>query len=138
MFLKHYTWGEKLAVLAAFLFLLVALYRLAVVFELIPPEWRPEGVILLEYHEAKIFLAKKASGTGMLASMSKGLLHSINGIEQQIKERKAAMDRSDEVAKRCNENQVFRFFMTVGQDQDPNKCVKQNMRVEQELRNDAK
>ncbi len=109
--------------------LFIVAYRVALVYDYIPDEYHPSVLADDVYHviksETQAVAADESSAFREPAQWS---LEQMNAAEVYVQEKKMRFARAEAVAKRCNENMIFRFFMYMG-DADNQECTQKNLIV---------
>lgn len=122
---KQQIW-EAIIIIAIILFFT---YRLALAYDYIPYEYQPSIIISENYTQIKTGLLIESEQEGWLGYVAKSTLDTINAIETYVKNKKDSYAKAEEVATRCHENMIFRFFMFMG-DEDNQNCTEQNILLE--------
>lgn len=119
------TW-EVVIALILFVFLL---YRVAVANDWVPPEYYPTTIAAREYKLLKDTLKErsfKEDSWGKAAKMSLGTLEDI---EAYIVAAHKRAEMRAKAAEKCQENEIFRFFMKFGED-EADSCIERNLKIE--------
>lgn len=86
------------------------------------------------YPRLKSDLLYESGQGGAAGYISKITLYWIESTEMYIKDKKAAYSQSAEVARRCNENEIYRFFMGSGSSTD---CVERDLKLHHAITEDT-
>lgn len=110
--------------------LLIIAYRVALVYDYIPEEYHPSVLADDVYQNMKSELKGVAADqSNAFSDSAQWSVERLDAIEVYLQERKLRYERAEEVSKRCNENMIFRFFMYMGDEDNPN-CTEKNLVIE--------
>lgn len=107
---------------------LIIIYRVALVYGYIPPQYHPSVLLDDVYVATKVELKEVQNAHNVFSDAAAWSLQRLDSMEKYMKEKKKRMEQAEIIAKRCNENSLFRFFMYMG-DEDNTSCSEKNMVV---------
>lgn len=116
-------------VILAIIIFLFLLYRVALAYDWIPEEYLPSTIISREYTELKKALRIKSNDPGVGAKFSRMSIGIMEDVEDYVERVRANAARRAEIAAKCNENQIFRFFMEWG-GKKTDECLESNVRMQ--------
>lgn len=108
---------------------LIVLYRLALVYDYIPDEYRPSALFGDIYRNTKQALIVEAQENSTLGKISKNIVAKLNAMEEDIRLEEERSAREAKIAAECDENPIFRFFMHLGEESEG--CTQRNMKLKQ-------
>lgn len=110
-------------------------YRLALIFNWVPEDFSPGGLIVTEYKAFKIDLHDASSRPGSSGKIAKVMINNIERIEKYYEARQKLAAEEEALLKECNENDLFRFFMFLGDDKakENQECMERNLRLKQKV-----
>lgn len=119
------TLGQILLVCMIIIFVL---YRVALLFDLVPDDFSPSGVVHKEYISFKQQLAADAEADEFTSHGSLIVLKLLEEAEKYQADKKQRDEAEERLEVSCQENSIYRFFMFMGDDKENvNKCNPSNM-----------
>lgn len=119
--------------------ILLVVYRWAWLYDYVPDQYQPSTLISEGYDELKGFLVEEAAAHTVPGQVAGTIVNSLDSAEKYVRNISSKYRLEEATAKRCNENSVFRFFMYMGEEANPN-CTESNLQLKaatQEISNDA-
>lgn len=126
---KRLTRQQYWEIIIVVVLLLVVTYRVALVYDYIPEEYQPSVVLGEAYVEFKKGLQMDVNEQGMFSDGAKWTLDRLDALEKYFYNQKLRYARAKMISERCQENMIFRFFMYLGDEENPN-CTKSNLVLE--------
>lgn len=123
---KRYSRGQIWEFIIVVSIILIVLYRFLLVYDFVPDAYQPSTIIYNIYDTFKYGLSVESSKNDILGHSAKWLLDEIKAIEKYMREQDERYKRTEEVAKRCQENLLFRYFMYLGDEDNPS-CTESNL-----------
>lgn len=119
--------------------ILLVVYRWAWLYDYVPEQYQPSTLISQGYDEVKGFLVEEATAHTMVGQIAGSIVNSLDSAEKYVRDIASKYRLEESTAKRCNENSIFRFFMYMGEEANPN-CTESNLKLKaatQEISNEA-
>ncbi len=131
---RYYSFGEIFAAIVIIIVLLITAYRLAIIFDWLPEDFKPGEIALHRYQDAKAFLLKEGMQPGAVGSMSRSTLDTFNSIEKYIKKQQEQQKLQEQLPEECRNNSIFKWFMYMsGAENKNNSCTRQNLQMQKAL-----
>ncbi|HSX20755.1 MAG TPA: hypothetical protein VLG38_06525 [Gammaproteobacteria bacterium] len=106
--------------------ILIVLYRLALVYDLVPVPYQPVSILASGYELIKKDLQEEAAQPGTLGDSAKWAVTHLDAMEKTMHERQAVYEQTQAAAAKCKENAIFRFFMNMGEE-DSTVCSERDL-----------
>jgi len=130
---RRYTRAQVWEATIVLIIIAIVLYRLALVYDYVPREYQPSNMADKLYSDVKANLAAKSNSQSFGGQLASGTLDKLLAIETYVKKQQEHYRISQEASERCQENMIFRYFMFMGDETNPN-CSPQNMRLEEAVK----
>lgn len=108
--------------------ILLVLYRFAWLYNYVPAEYLPNALLVDSYDKIKALLIEESTQNTIPGHLSGSILNILDSYEKSIRDMSSKYRLEQATAERCNESAVFRFFMYMGEDANPN-CTENNLQV---------
>ena len=119
--------------LLAVVIVVFVLYRVALLFDLIPEDFSPSGFVHNEYKSFKMSLAEDTGAPGVRGKIAKIMLKNIDRIEDYYTAKNNMTEEEKRIAAECDQNSLYRFFMFLGGDKGENSaCIANEAKIEAE------
>lgn len=122
------TW-EVIIALILFVFLI---YRVAVANDWLPPEYYPTKIAEREYKILKDTLKERSFKEDAWGKAAKMTLGTLEDVEKYVVTTRKRAELRAKAAEKCQENEIFRFFMKFGED-EVDSCIERNLKIESAL-----
>lgn len=131
---RYYSFGEIFAAIIVIVVVVVTAYRMAVIFDWLPEDFKPTEIALTEYKDFKVFLMQKTMAPGAVGSSARGILHVFADIEKYIKDKQEEERLDALLPEECRSGSIFRFFMFMSNPVDKKYgCTRENLRLKNAL-----
>lgn len=119
--------------LLAVVIVVFVLYRVALLFDVIPEDFSPSGFVHHEYKSFKMSLAEGTGEPGVRGKVAKIMLKNIERIEGYYTAENNMTEEERRIAAACDESALYRFFMFLGGDKGENSaCIANEAQIEAE------
>ncbi len=108
-------------------------YRVALIFEWVPENFSPSGVIHQQYIEFKENLLQDSMTDDNYGHAALILLKTLARSERYVAERKIIADEQANISEECKSNSIMRYFMFLGKDSGANKqCTPKRLEIKKD------
>ena len=127
---SRYSFGEIVEMIITLVICLSIIYRVALAYDIIPKDFQPFEIIKIEYNQLKYTLINKAKASDWFGETATKMLNAVDQAEKYVAEKQKAYKEFDQTAAKCEENSIFRFFMSIGLSSDEQKkCSENNLQI---------
>ncbi len=106
--------------------ILFSLYRVALAYDYVPYAYQPQVIGDKIYQQSKIWLVEVEAENNFLGHAARAIVKQMTRIEAYFLAQSERYRQINEIAKRCNENIIYRYFMFMGDLTNPN-CSESNI-----------
>lgn len=114
-------------------FIIVIIYRLALVYDFVPDSFQPGTVLQEVYADVKQDLLTLVAQDTVTGHAAKWTLNRMIAWEKYFHMKKIRYIRAKAAAERCQENMLFRYFMFMGEE-DNSQCSERNMMLQEQTK----
>lgn len=116
--MNRFSFGTIFAIIAGIILVGIVLYRAALVYDLLPEKYRPEGVAKEQYEEFKTVLLERSIKQDAMGKLSKISLDVIINVERYYINWKKKRDEKARRELECEDESAYKFFMGWGKDEE--------------------
>ena len=119
--------------------ILLVVYRWAWLYDYVPDQYLPSTIFSKGYDGVKSFLVDEAADHTVTGRIAGSVVSSLDSVEKYIRDIDTKYRLEEATSDRCKENSIFRFFMYMGDEANPN-CAEGNLKLKaatQEISNEA-